>query len=578
MTFWWRLLGFWLILGLAIRLLFRYFYPDYAVYPGFTDYIVGSVNDLLAFVLVTGGVALIAPNRRYWLYVAGFVCVAVTLLIVTAEIFFWFEFESRLDRLVFHYLAYPFEVAVFLEDQFFLSLFLLPFVLLCLAVLAVLSPPQPHAIWPKTQLGLIMGAVLVVVWGQPLGQSSSRVLSEFVSNGYLGVLAAARYPSKAIPWLQAPTDTSAQSFPPELSEQNAEDPTLTQLRSQLGQKKHIVLIIEESFAGPVWYDRTLRRQYLPHFNRLVQSAVTFDNMFATGSRTTRGMEALLNGFPPLPGISTTQRAGNERLPSLARGLKAGGFYPVFLYGGWPDFSDFYSYWQAMGFEQTWSREDFDPGFETSWGVSDQALFDRLLTEMDQLVQEHTQVFLATLTVSHHRPYDFPAGAIELPSDERSSTYAMSYADFALGEFLQTAQSQSWYEDTLFIVAADHGLLPRGDALIPATSYRIPLLFYGHGIKPREMQGMSSSVSLAKTLMKLFEIDSEESFTGADLLCDCDTPVPLEFGYHIGLLDRDMLHVIHARGHYLAWQFDPVANTLRYFPEAEASPESRKTYR
>ena len=90
-----------------------------------------------------------------------------------------------------------------------------------------------------------------------------------------------------------------------------------------------------------------------------------------------------------------------------------------------------------------------------------------------------------------------------------------------------------------------------------------------------MQGMSSSVSLANTLMQLFKIDSAENFAAGDLLCDCDTTVPLEFGYHIGLLDRHMLHVIHARGDYLAWQFDPLANTLRYQPQAAAPPEANR---
>ena len=51
------------------------------------------------------------------------------------------------------------------------------------------------------------------------------------------------------------------------------------------------------------------------------------------------------------------------------------------------------------------------------------LFDRLLREMDSLTAEHSKVFLATLTVSHHRPFDFPEGVVPFPAEERRSEYA-----------------------------------------------------------------------------------------------------------------------------------------------------------
>ena len=189
---------------------------------------------------------------------------------------------------------------------------------------------------------------------------------------------------------------------------------LLELRQAVAGKRHLVLIIEESFAGPVWRDPVLREKFLPNFSALSKASVSFSQLYATGSRTTRGMEAILNGFLPLPGISATQRAKANRLPSLARGMADGGFFPVFLYGGWPDFSNFHRYWRDMGFKRLWSRDDFEESFETSWGVSDEALFDRLLREMDLLTAEHPKVFLATLTVSHHRPFDFPEGVVPFP--------------------------------------------------------------------------------------------------------------------------------------------------------------------
>jgi phosphoglycerol transferase MdoB-like AlkP superfamily enzyme len=371
--------------------------------------------------------------------------------------------------------------------------------------------------------------------------SLSRHVNAFVNNGYLGVLVDARYPVDVIAWLQDRNRAAQPASPGKM---------LFDTRDL--RKKHVVLIIEESFAGPVWRDSELRQRFLPHFSALAERGISFSRMYATGSRTTRGMEALLNGFAPLPGISTTERAGFERLPALARAMADGGFHPVFIYGGWPGFSNFSNYWRATGFKQIWTRDDFDEDFTTSWGVADQALFRRILLEMDKLVTTEGRVFLSTLTVSHHRPFDFPPGLIDLPAGERSSTYAMSYADASLGWFFNAAREKPWFDDTLFIVSADHGLRSRGDPLIPVDSYRIPFVIYANGVEPRTIDRVRSTLSLPQTLVELFTLDTAEVFHGRSLLCDCDLPAPVEYGYHSGLVGPSTLKVINRSGVCAQW--------------------------
>lgn len=561
MKFWVRFLVAWLVIGSGLRAVLLVLYPAVATTPGLAGFAAGVVNDLQAFWLAAGMIAVFGLGRERWLRAGAFIVLAVTLLVSLAEVFFWIEFESRLDRLVFHYLSYPKEVIVFLEDQFYLSLFVLPFLGISWLLVRMVGWPRLQPGAQGVHVALIIGGILAFTFAQPVGGSNSRVASQFASNGYLGMLTAARYDVGEVEWL-------ARSIPPRPG------PSLTmpvklrvntsiasQVRRELTGKRHVVLIIEESFAGPVWDDLSKRQRYMPNLAKLAESSVAFSHLYATGNRTTRGLEALLNGFPPLPGISVTQRQHFERLPSLARGFIDGGYHPVFLYGGWPDFSDFSNYWQALGFRKIWTREDFDEDFETSWGVADGALFSRLVAEMSLLTKQHDRVFLATLTVSHHRPYDFPAGTVDFPASERRSEYALAYADQALGDFFAAAAKQPWYQDTLFVIVADHGVHPRGDALIPANSYHIPLLLRAQGLQPRRMTGLGSSMSLPKTLMSALQIKTNEGFAGQDLLCQCDTVVPVEYGYHIGLLDRDRLRVVTAQGKYASWHFDVMNNQL-----------------
>ena len=567
MNFWWRWLVWWLVLGFGLRCFMLAVYPQGALQVGLGEFLLGVLNDLQAYFMVAGIVAIVGLLSQRWLRIAAYIAMAATLVVFTAEVFFWLEFESRLDRLVFHYLAYPKEVLVFLEDQFFLSFFAIPLLLISWGLMRLLRWPQHFNGSRLVHAGLALTGVSVLAFGQPVGQSVSRVGSEFVSNGYLGVLSDARFAEDDIEWLADALTAKPPTTPVALPTSDL----AAVMRRQAQSKRHVVLIIEESFAGPVWEDPQLRQRFLPNFSALADASVSFTNLYATGSRTTRGLEAILNGFPPLPGVSTTQRQHPQRLPSLARGMQEGGFYPVFLYGGWPGFSGFFDYWRAMGFQRLWSREDFADAFETSWGVADGALLQRIIVEMNQLSRHRESVFLATLTVSHHRPFDFPDGAVPFPALARRSDYAMAYADHALGKFFEAARKTDWYEDTLFVVVADHGLLPRGDALIPANSYHIPMVLHGHGITPRQIDHLGSSVSIPRTLMSLLDIDTAERFGGEDLLCDCDTVVPVEAGYHIGLLERGGLHVLTQEGEYVAWDFDITTGRLSYAQDKSQGP-------
>ena len=128
----------WLGLGASMRVAFLFLYPEHAVPPSAISFVVGALNDAVAFVIASAIFTLFGLLHKKLVRPGLFFVNAVVLIVFIAEIFFWIEFESRLDRLVFHYLAYPKEVLVFLEEQFYLSIFFIPFAflvwLLCLLI------------------------------------------------------------------------------------------------------------------------------------------------------------------------------------------------------------------------------------------------------------------------------------------------------------------------------------------------------------------------------------------------------------------------------------------------------------
>ena len=197
--------------------------------------------------------------------------------------------------------------------------------------------------------------------------------------------------------------------------------------------------------------------------------------------------------------------------------------------------------------------------------------------MDRLTESHERVMLTTLTVSNHRPFDFPDGRIDYPADERRRDYVVAYADWALGEFIDAAARQPWFDDTLFVVAVDHGPVHEGPALVPAAGYRVPLIFYSPGkLQPAVIDHQGSIMSLAVTLFELLGIDPVESFFGRSLFAG-DGPTPVELHHEVGMLGKDKLTVLVRGGGLLGWRYDGASLTPDQ-PDLAQAIEGEALYR
>ncbi len=549
MTGWWA--RFALFVLSVLTLVRAYTVLVHGAVP-FWVWLYGLQADVAALVLLSAVASLGMRSSRAWIRTSFVVLVvAVVLLVVVAEVFYWQEFEARLDRLVFHYLAYPVEVLVFMEEQFYITWLLLPFALLVVVVVRLLGS-VPRMASGKPVLLLLGLAMCVLVFVRQPVLDQSRHLNQLSSNGYIGVLTAATisqqdwsemYPG--VVYHPRSDRNAAGGLQPEL---------LTSPVATLG-KKNVVLIIEESFSGPNWTDPALRHQWLPEFDRLSGRGLSFTNIYAAGTRTTRGMESIMHGFPPLPGISTIERVGIKRLASLPRVLQTAGYQTIFAYGGWPDFSNFTSYWHSIGFERTTNRNHFAAGtFETSWGADDKSLFRQVIGLMDEMAGQEQPVFLATLTVSNHRPFSVPDD--QDSPDKRTLRNAMHFADAALGNFFRVARTRPWYENTVFVVVADHGPRIHGDSLIPIEGYRVPLLILSEPALPAEkIEDVGSSIGIPATILGLLGVETREKFWGPSLLSGRDTPVPVEHDYHVGELVDGQLTVLARGGIFYAFRLN-----------------------
>lgn len=578
----------WLLLFLAVQAVLRGWMYWYAagsdlVLSGFdlaAVFTIGAFNDAMLFALLAALLILAALPARVTARPALFITLLLIVLLIIVDIFFWIDFDGRADRLVFHYLAYPIEVLSFLEDQFALSLLIVPLVLLVYIGFRALRPELDllaHHITQQrlaaTGFSAVVLAGLITLQLQPLMPWQSRYTNDLGANGMQKVLHASLVDAGA--W-DGVFPTAAKFDRQARASVHYDQP----LQAAAPPPKHVLLVIEESFAGPNWWDKKRRAKYMPNFDRWRKKGVYLNHLMATGTRTTRGVEALLHGVPPLPGIALNQREGFSRLPSLPRALKAVGFDTVFVYGGWPGFSNFKNYWSGVGFDTVLTRDNFEnKQFETSWGVADEVLFERVLNEMDTRTATSDRVFLSTLTVSNHRPYDFPAGRIPYPSDQRKQEFAVAYADWALGQFLQAAEKKSWFKDTLIVIVPDHGPNPAGDTLIPVESYRLPGIVLIPGLAPTVRKGVGSLMDLPTTIMHQLCLPPVEGFMGRNLLAENISGVaPVEYDYMLGLYDGDSLTVLRRDQSILAWRKNGNGDFEAAKPNSERSSLTTALFR
>jgi len=280
----------------------------------------------------------------------------------------------------------------------------------------------------------------------------------------------------------------------------------------------------------------------------------FTNFYATGTRTTRGLEAVTLSIPPTPGRSIIKRPDNGNMYSLGKVFKDKGYDTAFLYGGRGYFENMNAFFTGNGYrivDQTDLR-DKEVTFKNAWGVCDEDLYDRAIYEANQVHDSKTPFFFHIMTTSNHRPFTYPEGKIDLPpGDSRAGSGrhgGVKYTDYALGQLITKAKGQPWFDDTIFVVLADHCAASAGRVGLSVDKYHIPLFIYApEHIGAEEINTLSSQMDLAPTLLSLLNFSYDSFFFGKNILASDFKPRALIANYQkLGILKDKKLLILSPR--------------------------------
>ena len=198
-----------------------------------------------------------------------------------------------------------------------------------------------------------------------------------------------------------------------------------------------------------------------------------------------------------------------------------------------------------------------PEFIGSWGASDEDLFYEADKSFARLQQSGQPFFSFVFTSSNHDPFEFPEKRItplkyseqeieRYGEKELARHQAIQYADWSLGQFFEKAKKSSYYQDTVFLVIADHDARAFGQDLVPMQSFHIPALIIGDEIQVKQDSYITSQIDMAPTLLSLIGIDNENPMLGTDLTRvskDYQGRAMMQYSNNFALLEKDQVTIL-----------------------------------
>jgi phosphoglycerol transferase MdoB-like AlkP superfamily enzyme len=272
-------------------------------------------------------------------------------------------------------------------------------------------------------------------------------------------------------------------------------------------KPNIVIIQLESFTADLIESLGGEKGDAPNFEKFARSGVLFNNIYAAGDRTDKGIIAILSAFPS-QAIRTIVIDTNKqkKLPSLINEFNQSGYTTSYFYGGDANYMDFDTYMADHGIGEIVDRHSMKASeVGSTWGAFDNVLLGKHLAYLNR--QSAKPFFSLVQTSTNHEPFVLP-GAPHFKGKDVADQFRSTawFTDSCLNAYFEQAKQQAWYKNTLFVLLADHGhRLPKSTAgAFDPKKYHIPLLFYGDVIKP-EYRGtrvtkLGNQVDLAATLL------------------------------------------------------------------------------
>ena len=227
------------------------------------------------------------------------------------------------------------------------------------------------------------------------------------------------------------------------------------------QKPNIVIFITESYGREYLgafnedYNIDNYQSYTPFLDSLAKESLFFTNAYANGSKSIHGMSSVLAGIPSFKDAFTSSPFPNQEIESLVSILNDMNYDTSFFHGAPNGSMGFLGFSKILQFDHYYGKTEYnnDADFDGVWGIWDEPFFQFMKSTLDQ----KDKPFMATMfSVTSHEPFQVPEQYKgKFPKGELPMHQCVGYTDHAFERFFEEAKKQPWFDNTIFVVTADH---------------------------------------------------------------------------------------------------------------------------
>ena len=609
--------GWFLILSLILRVIFfawQHSEVSFNVITVLGTLLTGLFFDIgtISFLLLPALVYyFVVPNK--WIgslldkvFIWFFTTLLTFILVFTffAEITFWDEFRTRFNFIAVDYLIYTHEVITNIEQSYPLPLLIMGVSVIVFLMLFIFYKIKAfkntftHPATLKTRsIALVLGISICAFFSLFIKNShaewsSNRYNAEISKSGIYSFVSAFRNNQLAYnQFYTSITDKEAFNIirnklgskgtvfqPDELSIHR----TISNPAAAASVKPNVVFVLVESFSASFMKEFGNDKNITPFLDSLAQESIFFTNLYATGTRTVRGMEAMTLCIPPTPGQSIVKRPDNENLFTISNVFKQKGYQSSFFYGGDGYFDNMNAYFGGNGFtiydrgrgsvlsdkiKTTRNNiSDSEVTFENAWGICDGDIFSKMIKVADSHYKKNEPFFNFVMTTSNHRPYSYPDNTIDIPS-KSGRDGAVKYTDYAIGKMLQAAKAKPWFSNTVFIIIADHCASSAGKDEIDIANYHIPAFIVN---LPKQMNQkidkQCSQIDLFPTFFSMLNWNYESNFFGVDVNSEAFEERALVGTYRkLVLMKKEKVMILSDQKKQASYTWNKLDNSLTPMP-------------
>lgn len=550
---------------------------DFTFSQLFQIYIIGAYYDFIAisYLVIPFVLYILLVPQKFWkhkahlytTYLFTYMLLYGLILYAFSEWFFWEEFNVRFNFIAVDYLVYTTEVIGNIRESYPIGLLL--------SIIAFISAVLFYILYKlnyieellqdergfkqrlkPTLFYLTLPIIFFIGVSQDLANiSKNQYNNELSKSGLYSLFAAFRNNTldyntfyltqnekKVFLNLKNNLKTTNSTF----LNSNSMDITRNIINEGKEKNHNIILLVVESLSGKYLESLGGYKGLTPNLESLAKESLYFTNFYATGTRTVRGMESITLSIPPTAGRSIVKRPDNHDMFSSGFIFRDKGYDTKFIYGGHGYFDNMNEFFSNNGFDIV-DRTDFnekEDTFHTIWGVCDEDLLNKTLSEADKSYNTNKPFMSFIMTTSNHRPYDYPNGKIDIPSHSGRNG-AVKYSDYAIGEFIKKAKTKPWFKNTIFVIVADHCASSAGKTELPLDKYHIPMIVYAPEIiKPKIIDKLSSQIDIMPTLFSMLNWSYTSKFYGKDILNPSFEERALVGTYQrLGVYKNDILSVL-----------------------------------